>query len=63
MLPAQWFHTLLVYDGENIIKVTAVSLGKAPPNTSRIELVDSKIKYPVISQLEIGKTAIIKVIK
>lgn len=50
-------------DGENIIEITAVSLGISPPNTSRIELVDSKIKYPIISQLEIGKTAIIKVIK
>ena len=50
-------------EGENTIEITALSLGNSPPNTSRIELVDSKIKYPIISQLEIGKTAIIKVIK
>ena len=50
-------------EGENIIEITALNLGNSPPNTSRIELVDSKIKYPIISQLEIGKTAIIKVIK
>ena len=50
-------------EGENIIEITALNLGGSPPNTSRIELVDSKIKYPIISQLEIGKTAIIKIIK
>jgi hypothetical protein len=50
-------------DGENIIEITALSLGSSPPNTSRLELVDSRIKYPIISQLKIGKTAIIKVIK
>jgi len=50
-------------EGENTIEITALSLGSSPPNTSRIELLDSKIKYPIISQLEIGKTAIIKVIK
>lgn len=50
-------------EGENTIELTALSLGDSPPNTSRIELVDRKIKYPIISQLEIGKTAIIKVIK
>ena len=50
-------------DGENIIEITALDLGDSPPNTSRIELVDSKIKYPIISQLETGKTTIIKIIK
>jgi len=50
-------------DGENIIEIKATNLGTSPPNTSRIELVDSKIKYPIITQLELGKTAIIKVIK
>jgi hypothetical protein len=50
-------------DGENIIEIKATNLGASPPNTSRIELVDSKTKYPIITQLELGKTAIIKVIK
>ena len=50
-------------DGENIIEIKATNLGTSPPNTSRIELVDSKTKYPIITQLELGKTAIIKVIK
>ena len=50
-------------DGENIIEIKATNLGASPPNTSRIELVDSKIKYPIITQLELGKSAIIKIIK
>ena len=50
-------------DGENIVEIKATNLGISPPNTSRIELVDSKTKYPIITQLELGKTAIIKVIK
>ena len=48
---------------ENIIEITAVNTGTSPPNTSRIELVDSKTKYPIITQLEIGKSAIIKIVK
>ena len=48
--------------GENIIEITATNLGSTPPNTSRIEIVDSKIKYPIITQLELNKTAIIKII-
>ena len=50
-------------DGENTIEIKATNLGTSPPNTSRIELVDSKIKYPIITQLELGKSAIIKIIK
>ena len=50
-------------DGENTIEIKATNLGSSPPNTSRIELVDSKTKYPIIAQLELGKTAIIKIIK
>jgi hypothetical protein len=50
-------------NGENIIEIKATNLGTSPPNTSRIELVDSKTKYPIITQLELGKTAVIKIIK
>jgi len=50
-------------EGENTIEIKATNLGTSPPNTSRIELVDSKTKYPIITQLELGKTAIIKIIK
>lgn len=49
--------------GENIIEITAVNLGSNPPNTSRIEIVDSKIKYPIITQLKLNKTAVIKIVK
>ncbi len=50
-------------DGENIIEITATNLGTSPPNTSRIELVDIKTKYPIITQLELAKSAIIKIVK
>ena len=49
--------------GENIIEITAVNLGSNPPNTSRIEIVDSKTKYPIITQLKLNKTAVIKIVK
>jgi hypothetical protein len=49
--------------GENIIEIKATNLGASPPNTSRIELVDSHIKYPIITQLKLGKSVIIKVVK
>ena len=50
-------------DGENIIEIKALNLGLSPPNTSRIELVDGKTKYPIMTQLKLGKSAIIKIIK
>ncbi|MDG1718493.1 MAG: hypothetical protein P8H17_01495 [Flavobacteriales bacterium] len=50
-------------EGENIIEITATNLGSTPPNTSRIEIVDSKTKYPIITQLELNKTAVIKIMK
>ena len=50
-------------DGENTIEIKATNLGNSPPNTGRMELVDSKTKYPIITQLELGKSAIIKIIK
>jgi len=49
--------------GENIIEIKALSLGNSPPNTSRIELVDSKTKYPVVTQLTLEKSAIITIMK
>jgi len=49
--------------GENIIEIKSTNSGISPPNTSRIELVDSNTKYPIITQLELGKSVIIKVVK
>tara|TARA_B100001758_G_C18413724_1_gene617781 strand:+ start:3509 stop:4345 length:837 start_codon:yes stop_codon:yes gene_type:complete len=49
--------------GENIIEIKATNLGSSPPNTSRIELVDKKIKYPIMTQLKLGESAIIKITK
>ena len=50
-------------EGENTIEITATNLGRNPPNTSRIEIVDIKTKYPIITQLELGKSAIIKILR
>ena len=50
-------------EGGNTIEIKSTNSGISPPNTSRIELVDSHIKYLIITQLELGKSAIIKVIK
>jgi|TARA_B100000780_G_scaffold94356_1_gene65656 hypothetical protein len=49
--------------GKNVLKIKAVSTGALPPNTSRIELIDNKIKYPLISELELNKTAEIIIFK
>jgi len=50
-------------DGENKIEIKAKNVGENPPNTSRIELSDSKTKYPIITQLQAGKSAIITIVK
>jgi len=50
-------------EGENTIEIKSTNSGISPPNTSRIELVDSHTKYPIITQLELGKSVIIKVVK
>ena len=50
-------------DGENILEIVAINQGHTPPNTSRIEIVDHKTKYPIITQLKLGKSAIIKIVK
>jgi len=50
-------------EGENTIEIRATNLGSNPPNTSRIEIVDIKTKYPIITQLELGKSAIIKILR
>ncbi len=49
--------------GENIIEIKSTNSGTSPPNTSHIELVDSHTKHPIITQLELGKLVIIKVVK
>ena len=49
--------------GKNIINIRATSIGKSSPNTSRVELIDRKKKYPILTQLELNKSAIIKIIK
>ena len=52
-----------IQEALDALGIKAVNLGTSPPNTSRIELVVSKTKYPIITQLELGKSANIKIIK
>ena len=43
-------------EGLNKILIEAKSLGSSPPNTSRIELIDKKKKYPLLTQLKLNKS-------
>ena len=49
--------------GKNKIIIEATSLGKSPPNTSRIELIDKNKKYPILTQLDLNKSIIIYIKK
>ena len=46
-------------DGKNKIELKATSLGNSPPNTCRIELIDKRKKYPILTQLELDKSVLI----
>ena len=46
-------------DGKNKIELKATSLGESPPNTCRIELIDKRKKYPILTQLELDKSVLI----
>jgi hypothetical protein len=49
--------------GKNILKIKATNVGTLPPNTARFELIDNKIKYPIITELKLNKTAEIIILK
>ena len=49
--------------GKNKIIIEATSLGKSPPNTSRIELIDKNKKYPILTQLDLNKSITIYIKK
>ncbi|MBF90915.1 MAG: hypothetical protein CMP75_04040 [Flavobacteriales bacterium] len=48
--------------GTNIIELIAENEGKAPHNTTRVELIDKKTKHAILSQLEIGKKVTFRII-
>ena len=48
--------------GTNMIELIAENEGKAPYNTTRIELIDKNTKHAILSQLEVGKKVIFKII-
>ena len=43
----------------NVIEITATNEGSSPPNTTRIELIDGNIRYPILCQLQLKKSCII----
>ena len=49
--------------GKNKIIIEATSLGKSPPNTSRIELIDKNKKYPILTQMDLNKSITIYIEK
>ena len=49
--------------GKNKIIIEATGLGKSPPNTSRIELIDKNKKYPILTQLDLNKSITIYIEK
>ena len=51
------------YITKNKIIIEATSLGKSPPNTSRIELIDKNKKYPILTQLDLNKSITIYIEK
>lgn len=53
-------HTL--QKGTNIIELIANNEGRAPHNTTRVELIDKKTKHAILSQLEVGKKVILKIV-
>ena len=48
--------------GTNIIELVAENEGRAPHNTTRVELIDKKTKHAILSQLEVGKKVTFKII-
>ena len=45
----------ILQKGTNIIELVAENEGRAPHNTTRVELIDKNTKHAIISQLEVGK--------
>ena len=51
----------ILQKGTNTIELVAENEGRAPHNTTRVELIDKKTKHSILSQLEIGKKLTFKV--
>ena len=53
---------LKLQKGKNTLNFYAINEGEYPPNTSRIELIDNQIVYPLIVQLQKNNTITIELI-
>tara|TARA_B100000925_G_scaffold275932_1_gene242605 strand:- start:199 stop:732 length:534 start_codon:yes stop_codon:yes gene_type:complete len=49
--------------GKNFLNLVAVNEGLSPPNTSKIELIDKKITYPIITKLKKNENLTFELIK
>jgi hypothetical protein len=54
-------NTYALKPGLNIVEIVAENEGKAPHNTTRIELVDKKVKHAILSQLDEGERLIMEI--
>ena len=52
----------ILQKGTNIIELVAENEGRAPHNTTRVELIDKNTKHAIISQLEVGKKVTFKIV-
>tara|TARA_B100000902_G_scaffold86450_1_gene90647 strand:- start:4087 stop:4983 length:897 start_codon:yes stop_codon:yes gene_type:complete len=50
-------------ENENVIEIYATDIGKKPPNTSMIELVDGKTRYPITAKISLGSKIILRIIR
>ena len=48
--------------GKNILNLYAINEGESPPNTSKIEIIDNQIVYPLIIQLKKNDAVTIELI-
>ena len=46
---------LRLKQGENIFEFIAQNEGKSPSNTTRVELIGKKVKYPLLTDLKVGE--------
>ena len=49
--------------GKNFLNLVAINEGLSPPNTSKIELIDKKITYPIITKLKKNENLTFELIK
>ena len=54
---------ILLSKGKNSLKITTVNAGELDTNTAKIKLYDTRRTYEVLTNLEVGKSALINIYK